>query len=240
MLPEPAQDGGDALFLSRCFVFRQVEEIGASQIRQTGIQSLRRLGHHEERVVIKIPRSPRVLDGEPGLADPTKAVDRFRLGNRRGRSILELAKLLIAAFEEVSESGEGEVVQTGRNRTGGSDLSGRLLSGDAELQAVEPCIGKTLSEIHPGITLEEQRELQVSRGVRQQDGYHRNPTLYGFDQRTLDLRLLPGTDPVLTDEDGYGRGDPDDPLELGNPGAAWDKLSLIQPDPNPPAFQSVR
>ena len=133
MLPKPAPDGGETLFLDRGLVFGQVEEIGTGQVRQTGMQSLRSFRDYKERGVVSIAGALCELDREPGLADSTQAVDRLRLGDRRGLPLLEFAKLLIAAFEEVSERGEGEVVKTGRDQSEGSGLSGGLLSGDPPL-----------------------------------------------------------------------------------------------------------
>ena len=98
-------------------MLREIEKLGASQAREVGAQSLRRIGHHEEGGVVAIPRAPGVLDGQPRLADPAEAVDRLRLGDRRGRAILEAAQLVVAALEERSEGGEGEVVEAGRDGT---------------------------------------------------------------------------------------------------------------------------
>src|SRR5436305_4964087 len=150
------------------------------------MQSFRRFSHHEERSVVEMPRAPRVLDGQPGFSDPTKAVDRLRLGNRRSRPILELAKLLIAAFEEVAESGEGEVVETGRDRTRWPWLWRGLLSGDAKFQGVDACVRKATAEIYPGKTLEKERDFHISRSVRQKNGNDGDASPDSFDQRDLD------------------------------------------------------
>src|SRR3954451_12386274 len=99
-----------------------------------------------------MPGAPRMLDSEPGLADPTKTVDRLRLGNRRGRPILELAELFIAAFEEVSEPGEGEVVEMGAESRDRARLLTLVLffSLDAPDQEIQPIFGQTTPEIYPG------------------------------------------------------------------------------------------
>jgi len=171
VLPEPGQDGGDLFFLGAGRGMGQAGEIKLSQLRQSGSQRLGRIGHYEQDGLISVSRAPGVLDGEASLADAAKAVDGLGLGDGGGGGgTLEVgfqgAELFVAAFEEVSEGEEGEVVDLGaagwpdRSRYLGSWSRGLgRRAADLSDQALETVSAMVVPEIGTGPLAEESGKL---------------------------------------------------------------------------------
>ncbi|HKV08510.1 MAG TPA: hypothetical protein VJ725_10245 [Thermoanaerobaculia bacterium] len=125
-------------------------------------------------------------------------------------------EVVVAALQEVSDGEEGEVVEARTGWRGSRDRC-RFLSSDPPDEAVESVGSDAIAEIHPGIPLEEKRELEVGRSARERDRDHGDSTADALDEGTFDLGLLPRTDTVLSHEDSHRSDGLNQALKVRNP-----------------------
>jgi len=141
------------------------------------------------------------------------------------------AELFVPAFEEISQGKEGEVVDLRVvERTGPILLSVRFFAGDSPFQTVETFFGKAGSEVYPGDLSQEKGKLGNLGTVWKEDGDDGQLPVHHLRQAGPHLGVLPGTEPILADQDG-GRSDGGyDLLDGLLPKATRNQFPFIQPN----------